>query len=77
MTDGVTEPEKTCQQCAHDFGPHSMIATTGNPMDGGIMLCPEPGCVCFSTWGAQGGPAKYIPDRFELEEIREYVQASK
>jgi hypothetical protein len=65
-----------CDQCAHLFDPHSLVATTGDPMDGGIMLCPEPGCVCYSTWSMKPKtPPKLVPDRFQIEAIREQIQA--
>lgn len=76
----MSQPD-LCQQCAHLYEPHSLVAVTGNPMDGGIILCPEPGCVCYSTWSvpeAVGGRGKQdipTPDRFELERIREVIQS--
>jgi hypothetical protein len=69
-----------CSQCGHPFSPHSLIATTGDPQNGGIILCPEPGCECFSTWGCSFGggksdPPKRIPDRFEVAHLREVIQS--
>ncbi len=63
-----------CGQCGHPFDPHAVIATTGEPTDGGIMLCPVVGCECYATWGMNGGPAKWIPDRAEVAALRESVQ---
>jgi hypothetical protein len=39
-----------CSQCGHLNDPHLMVATTGDPLDGGARLCPEEGCECFATW---------------------------
>jgi hypothetical protein len=63
-----------CQQCRHAFDPHVMVATTGEAADGGVMLCPVPGCECYGTWGLDGGPTARIPDRFEVAALREQVQ---
>lgn len=65
-----------CDLCGHLFDPHAVVATTGNPMDGGIILCPEKGCTCYSTWSViPKTPPKYVPNRFEVERIREQIQA--
>lgn len=66
--------DQTCQQCGHAFDPHAMIATTGDAADGGIMLCPVLDCECFGTWGLNNGPAKVIPDRADIAELRERIQ---
>jgi hypothetical protein len=66
--------EESCMQCGHPFDPHAMIATSGVPADGGIMLCPVVDCECFATWGLDNGPAKVVPDRFEVAAIRERIQ---
>ncbi|HTJ39507.1 MAG TPA: hypothetical protein VL738_40285 [Dactylosporangium sp.] len=63
-----------CEQCKHPFDPHALIATTGNAQDGGIMLCPVPGCECYATWGVSDGPAKHVPDRFDVAALRERLQ---
>ena len=68
-------PDEQCQQCQHPFDPHAVIATTGDPMDGGIMLCPEPECLCFMTWGLHGGPAKLVPDDAVIGRLRRKLQA--
>lgn len=69
-----------CSQCSHPFSPHHLIATTGDPLEGGIILCPEAGCECFSTWGAsfdgqKSAKPKRIPDRFETAQLREIIQS--
>lgn len=67
---------KVCGRCNHDEDNHSLVATCdNNPMKGGVMLCPVKGCDCYATWGVQGAQPERIPDRFELERIREYVQS--
>ena len=63
-----------CEHCRHPFDPHVMIATTGDPDDGGMMICPERDCTCVSTWGANGNPAKLVPAPEEVEELRRRVQ---
>lgn len=49
----------TCERCGHPFDPHAIVACTvlpdgsiepGDPMSGGVILCPEPGCLCMMTW---------------------------
>ncbi|WP_203906171.1 hypothetical protein [Rhizocola hellebori] len=68
------EDSELCLQCGHPFDPHAIISTTGDPVDGGIMLCPRVDCQCYSTWGLDGGEARRIPDRVEVEIIREQIQ---
>lgn len=46
-TGDVDEP--ICEQCHHPSGPHYMIAP-GDPLQGGIMVCPSQDCACFATW---------------------------
>jgi hypothetical protein len=66
--------DRMCEQCGHASDPHVLIATTGDPSDGGIMLCPFVYCECFATWGVNGGPAKLVPDRAEIAALREQTQ---
>jgi hypothetical protein len=63
-----------CQQCGHPFDPHAIIATTGEHLDGGIVLCPEPGCECFMTWGENGMPPVHVPGPEEIAQLRRTVQ---
>jgi hypothetical protein len=72
--DHRVDDDKVCEQCGHPFDPHALIATTGEPRDGGVMLCPIPGCECYATWGLDGGPATHVPDRAEVAALREQVQ---
>ncbi|WP_155374986.1 hypothetical protein [Catellatospora vulcania] len=76
MTQRPEQPE-TCAQCGHPFDPHALVTTADDPADGGIMLCPVPGCECFSTWGMEGMPTVRVPDRFEIASIREKIQAQE
>jgi hypothetical protein len=72
-----SEPESECEICQHPFDPHAMIATTGNPLDGGVMLCPDPGCMCFATWSAPGSDGRtqvVLPDAEELAAMRAFIQ---
>lgn len=39
------------------------------------MLCPEPECLCLMTWGAEGAPAKLVPDDAKIGRLRRKVQA--
>lgn len=70
-----TKQGDDCPQCGHPFNPHAVISTSNSPLDGGIILCAVKGCPCYATWGVESGPAKVIPDRFELEAIRERIQS--
>lgn len=52
----VTEKGTPCPQCGHDFDSHVVYASaSGNPMDGGLMSCPE--CDCTMTWSVGRGKA--------------------
>jgi hypothetical protein len=42
-------PEK-CEQCGHDWDPHIFVNSTGDPADGGIIVCPRKDCDCYSTF---------------------------
>ncbi len=75
----MSEAPDLCGQCEHAFGKHSLISTTGNPMEGGITLCPEPGCTCFSTWSPRhpnmAEVVPQVPDEETIAEIRHQIQA--
>lgn len=65
--------------CGHLFDPHVLIATTGDPMEGGIGLCPEDGCPCFSTWSTRGRPPETVhmlPDDM-VAQLRADIQAER
>jgi hypothetical protein len=73
----VSETPDVCQQCGHPSDPHALFATTGDPMEGGIMLCPVRGCRCYSTWGVGDAPAVRVPDEAETEALRQELQAAQ
>jgi hypothetical protein len=65
-----------CGQCGDDFGEHSLIKTTGDVMDGGVVICPRRNCMCYSTWsphypGQEAFVPKDIPTEEELAGFRE------
>jgi hypothetical protein len=67
-----------CGRCGDDFDEHVMVATSGDPMDGGIVLCPNRGCPCYSTWsphyaGQESHTPKVIPNSHELAAMRERI----
>lgn len=71
-----------CGQCGHDFDDHACIATTRDPMDGGIILCPREGCRCYSTWspgfpGQSHHEPKHLPDAFELAALHQRIWDSE
>lgn len=74
----MSEPEKVCDKCPHTNGPHLLVATTGDPRDGGVRLCHVKGCLCFATWSIpQLGSTKdsvTIPSMSEIEEMRATLQ---
>lgn len=83
MSDQFSDPDvgRMCEQCGDPFDPHALLTTSddGDPMKGGIMLCPVPGCQCFSTWSPRFSEEDekvmpFVPDRARIEELRELVQ---
>jgi hypothetical protein len=68
---------RKCEGCPHDFDPHVVVATTGDPLQGGVMVCPEPECKCASTWAPEGTPRPAMPSQEELDKIREKIAASR
>lgn len=55
------EPGEPCSQCQHPLGPHKLIAR-GTPIQEGLIVCPEEGCYCLSTFD--------IPDRTVMEDVQ-------
>lgn len=50
-----------CAQCGHPFNPHVVVATSGDPLAGGLIFCPD--CDCVSTWGVNNDrPPMPAPD---------------
>lgn len=78
---GPVQGPAGCYQCHHDFNPHKMVATTGDPIDGGVIICQVKGCKCFSTWAVpQAGGSRervFVPDEIELAEIRRQMQTEE
>lgn len=68
-----TTPE-LCAQCGHEFDPHVLVTTSEDAVDGGVMLCPVPGCLCWATWGYQKNPTKRVPDEAEIAALRADIQ---
>ena len=65
-----------CSQCDDNMDKHVLINTTGDPMDGGFMLCPVVGCQCFSTWGVgEDSSVPSTPDPAEVAALRERIQS--
>lgn len=68
---------EACGQCGDNFDNHAVIVTTEQPpIIGGIVLCPVPGCDCFSTWSRDGVHAEQIevPSEEGLAQLRQAVQ---
>ncbi|MFP2909157.1 hypothetical protein ACLESD_29770 [Pyxidicoccus sp. 3LFB2] len=72
----MSETGGVCELCGHLFDPHAVVATTGAPEDGGIILCPVPGCRCYRTWGFNGAPTVREPDEAEVAELRRTLQSA-
>lgn len=73
----MTTEHDECLHCEHPFGEHSMLNFTGNPTDGGISLCPSPGCQCYTTWSLHGVPSKVpvnLPTQSEIAVLRRELQ---
>lgn len=73
MTDDI------CRHCPHPNGPHVLLNFTGDFRDGGIRLCPHPGCPCYTTWGvgANSDPPAQLPTKEEIQQMREDIQAGR
>jgi hypothetical protein len=72
----MTESLDPCEECGHVWGQHDLIATKGDPNEGGIILCPDPGCRCYQTWSVDGKPKSsvYQPPTDEVDLIRADIQ---
>lgn len=62
--------------CGHEWGEHDLVATGGDITEGGIILCPEPLCQCYSTWSTDGKPKSTVrePGEAEVAELRAELQ---
>lgn len=58
--------------CGHKWGSHDLVATGLDVTDGGVTICPHPGCLCYSTWSTEGKGRESVrePSPAELAEIR-------
>jgi hypothetical protein len=65
--------DELCEQCQH-LSKHLLVTTSEDVLDGGVRLCVEAGCECFSTWSVGDEPVKYVPDEQEIAELRRQVQ---
>ena len=55
MAEGAGEELEFCNSCNHPFGQHQLKGfppEEGQAPTDGWITCPEPGCFCFLTWGA-------------------------
>jgi len=64
-----------CKRCSHPFDPHVLVAYE-DPLDGGLLLCPE--CDCARTWnvtvgGEPLGERHAMPPPHVVEEYRREV----
>lgn len=72
---------RACDHCPHDFDGHAVIATTGDPKKGGIILCRVKRCTCFGTWSVPQLGSTYddvvIPDIDEIDSLRMDLQTEE
>jgi hypothetical protein len=68
--------DTTCKHCTHPLGPHEVVNSVREPLQGGFGVCPTPGCPCFFTWSLGGfrGPIS-LPDAEEIQRLRNIVQS--
>lgn len=67
-----------CLQCAHNFDNHVLMSLDSEELfdNGGVILCPSPGCECYSTFSLPENKHKMmLPDRFSLALLRERIQS--
>lgn len=70
----TNKADETCPRCPHLFEPHIVVATTGDPMQGGVIICQVKNCGCFATWGADGKPTEFVPNPEQVDLIRDDLQ---
>ena len=72
------EEGEPCPRCDHPSDPHLLVATTGDALAGGVIICPLRGCDCYATWAVPQAGGSYekltIPNALELAELRERLQ---
>jgi hypothetical protein len=68
-----------CPPCGHPVDPHAVIVTGADYSQGGIMLCPEPGCPCLLTWSTPdsgvSGDAVRMPSPARVQALRDRLQS--
>lgn len=47
-----------CRECDHVFADHMLLNRSGDPFDGGDLVCPYDGCRCVSTLSISSGAAE-------------------
>lgn len=57
--------------CDHDFNKHVVLASK-DPMEGGIIRCPQKDCPCEATWHTKCGER---PDPELVAYLRESFEA--
>lgn len=70
----VEAMNEDCKLCGHPFNPHVLVATMHTPEHGGLIFCPEPGCLCESTWSLENRELPYIPDPDTVTGLRAMIQ---
>jgi len=71
----VDRDGERCSACPHPFDPHVLVAVGNDPLDGGLLVCPEPGCLCVCTWGVNGAAGAGRPLRPDQRDaVRRHVQ---
>lgn len=63
-----------CPRCGHDFNLHPMAVLLDDPMDGGVIVCQEAGCMCKATWSVAGRPEPLMPPEDVLDQVRAQVR---
>lgn len=48
--------------CGHNPDEFLLVATTGNPLEGGIAVCPT--CTYWFTWSVSGRPSPTISQKY-------------
>lgn len=69
--------DQPCEGCQHNFDLHVLATTSkdNDPMKGGIILCPDPGCDCFYTYSPTNEPINYNAEF--VQKVRERVQSGE
>jgi hypothetical protein len=75
VTPAVNDADQGCQDCGHAYDEHVLVSD-GDPLLGGVILCPERGCACVATWSVPQSGWRHVsvPDESTLRELRDHVQ---